>query len=356
MRSSPRCRDPLRAGSESLPPVQGSASTRRLPRPARRPRTQGARFPRSSSGTPLDPRVVAQAPRGSSVRAGTRPPQFRGRSGTGAPSSNRAAAEGRGRTRAIARHRRPRDRCGGWGLLASAPPRVEFGIAAASQSTGGLRSRVPGGTVVVGPRASVLLRQTHGFEGFRSLLIEPPADNEAVVQRCNRNAMRLDRDSVPAAEVGSIRYDNVVAELDELVRRDGDAIEHLEEGGPEAPAFRPPGVDARLAPSGPRPIELGTGVHITPRRVEVTPVERVDDPPDDLHVLLRHRPTPRDRPLRGLWRARGTTSRTRSRPRELSTTSRFGPRVRRCHLSAAPEWSRSPPPDPCLRRTVPAPR
>ena len=61
-RSSSRRRDRPRAGSARSHRVRGSASTRRRPPPACRPRRRDARFPRRSSGTPLRPPVVARAP------------------------------------------------------------------------------------------------------------------------------------------------------------------------------------------------------------------------------------------------------------------------------------------------------
>ena len=99
-------------------------------------------------------------------------------------------------------------------------------------------------------RAGVTTPAAHGFEGLGLLLVETPPDDASAAQGHDGHASRRHLDSVPTAHARSVRHHDVVAAVDELVRRDGDPIERVEEGAPEAAACVVSAIDACFDASG----------------------------------------------------------------------------------------------------------
>src|SRR2546430_10449981 len=129
-----------------------------------------------------------------------------------------------------------------------------------------------------------LLPQPHGFEGLGPLLVETPPDDASVTKGHDLHASRRNLYAVPTPHARSVRHHDVVADIDELVRSDGDPVERVDEGAPEASARVVAAIDARFDTTGARPIALSFGSDIPHRAVQVAIVEGSDCPANDLHL------------------------------------------------------------------------
>jgi hypothetical protein len=84
---------------------------------------------------------------------------------------------------------------------------------------------------------SVLLRQTHGFEGFGSLLKHPKPSDLPVLDRVQERAPRDHFDPVASQHVGGVRGHDFGARLGEAVRLNLDLLKSRPELVPERLEF-----------------------------------------------------------------------------------------------------------------------
>ena len=135
---------------------------------------------------------------------------------------------------------------------------------------------------------SVLLRQSHGFEGFRLFVGKEslqPFNEAVVVEGEDGEAGDVQRDSASRSSAGEMVAHKDLAAV-------GREIKRLESLVLEGIWFHPLAQRGRASNRrlASEPDKLDVGMNSPHYRLKVAAIERLVDGPQHLDVLLRHRP------------------------------------------------------------------